>query len=225
MLSNHKRTAIAIASPVCLLAFAPQEARAATFELEEATIADINQAFEAGALSSEQLVQLYINRIEAYDDSGPSINAIRTLNPNALDIATALDVERQTTGPRSPLHGIPILLKDNHDTFDIPTTGGSDALAGSVPPDDAFVVEQLRDAGAVILGKTELDEFAISGSGYSSLGGLNLNPYQLDRQTGGSSGGTGGAIAANFATVGTGSDTGGSIRIPSSFQGLVSLSH
>lgn len=223
MFKLTKRMAVAIATPAALLTLAPQDAKAATFELKEATIPEINAAFDAGALTSERLVQLYLNRIEAYDNSGPAINAIRTLNPNALETARVLDQERQTTGPRSPLHGVPILLKDNFDTFDLPTTGGSDALAGSIPPDDAFVVQQLRDAGAIILGKTELDEFAISGSGYSSLGGFNLNPYQLDRQTGGSSGGTGGAIAANFATVGTGSDTGGSIRTPSSFQGLVGV--
>ena len=217
-----KLTTVAIATPA-LIFTVPLEALAASFELEEATIPEINAAFDAEALTSERLIQLYLNRIDAYDDSGPAINAIRTLNPNALETASELDLERQTTGARSPLHGIPILLKDNYDTFDIPTTGGSDALAGSIPPDDAFVVDKFRDAGAVILGKTELDEFAISGSGYSSLGGFNLNPYQLNRQTGGSSGGTGGAIAANFATVGTGSDTGGSIRTPSSFQGLVGV--
>ena len=217
-----KKAAVAIATPAVIFTV-PLEALAASFELEEATIPEINAAFDAGALTSERLIQLYLNRIDAYDDSGPAINAIRTLNPNALETASELDLERQTTGARSPLHGIPILLKDNYDTFDIPTTGGSDALAGSIPPDDAFVVDKFRDAGAVILGKTELDEFAISGSGYSSLGGFNLNPYKLDRQTGGSSGGTGGAIAASFATVGTGSDTGGSIRTPSSFQGLVGV--
>ena len=216
------KAAVAIATPAVIFTV-PLEALAASFELEEATIPEINAAFDAGALTSERLIQLYLNRIDAYDDSGPAINAIRTLNPNALETASELDLERQTTGARSPLHGIPILLKDNYDTFDIPTTGGSDALAGSIPPDDAFVVDKFRDAGAVILGKTELDEFAISGSGYSSLGGFNLNPYKLDRQTGGSSGGTGGAIAASFATVGTGSDTGGSIRTPSSFQGLVGV--
>ena len=124
---------------------------------------------------------------------------------------------------KSPLHGVPIILKDNYNTFDLPTTGGSVALNGSLPPDDAFVVEQFRDAGAVILGKAEMDEFAISGSGYSSLGGATLNPYQLNRQSGGSSGGTGAAIASSFATVGTGTDTGGSIRTPSSFQGLVGV--
>lgn len=218
-----KQPSVLFASGAVMLGSFPSAALAATFSLQEATIADINAAFDADALTSEQLTQLYLNRIDAYDDSGPNINAIRTLNPNALETAAALDKERQSTGPRSPLHGIPILLKDNFDTFDVPTTGGSVALAGSIPPDDAFVVQKLRDAGAVIIGKTEMDEFAISGSGYSSLGGQTLNPYQLNRQSGGSSGGTGAAIAADFATVGTGSDTGGSIRTPASFQGLVAV--
>ena len=194
-----------------------------TFNLVEATINDINSAFEYGALTSKELVQLYINRIEAYDDSGPKLNSIINLNPNALEIAREIDQERFFGEDLGALAGIPVLLKDNYDTFDVPTTGGSDALAGSVPPDDAFAVANLRDAGAVIFGKANLDEFAISGQGYGSLEGQVLNPYQLDRQSGGSSGGTGTAIAANFATVGTGSDTGGSIRTPSSFQGLVGV--
>ncbi len=206
-----------------VISFFPLGAFAATFNLVEATIDDINAVFDAGALTSEELTQLYLNRIAAYDDSGPQINSILTINPDALETAAALDLERQTTGARSPLHGVPIILKDNYDTFDLPTTGGSDALNGSLPPDDAFVVEQFRDAGAVILGKAEMDEFAISGSGYSSLGSATLNPYQLNRQSAGSSGGTGAAIASSFATVGTGTDTGGSIRTPSSFQGLVGV--
>lgn len=213
----------ALATQAIMFVVLPTTAQAATFRLQEATIADINLAFDSNALTSKELTQLYLNRIDAYDSSGPSINAVRTLNPRALKVAARLDRERRLEGPRSPLHGIPILLKDNFDTFDLPTTGGSEALAGSIPPNDAFVVKKLREAGAIILGKAEMDEFAISGSGYSSLGGQTLNPYQLNRQSGGSSGGPGAAIAANFATVGTGSDTGGSIRTPSSFQGLVGV--
>ena len=216
------KTVASLSAALAALAIVTAEsAIAATFRLQDATIKDINKAFDNGALTSEQLVNLYLNRIAAYDDAGPAINSVITTNANALEIARALDIERQTTGPRSLLHGIPILLKDNHDTFDMPTTGGSAALVGSVPPDDAFVVDLLRDAGAIIFGKTEMDEFAISGSGYSSLGGQTLNPYNLLRQSAGSSGGTGAAIAASFATLGTGSDTGGSIRTPCSFQGLV----
>jgi amidase len=222
MLKRTTKTAF-IAAQAAFISFIPVSALAAVFRLEEATIADINAAFDAGALTSEELVNLYINRIETYDSSGTNINSIRTLNPNVINVAEALDKERQTTGARSPLHGIPILLKDNFDTFDMPTTGGSAALRGSIPPDDAYVVDKLRDAGAIIFGKTNLDEFAISGSGYSSISGLTRNPYKLNRTSGGSSGGSGAAIGANFATIGTGSDTGGSIRTPSSYQSLVTV--
>ncbi|MBD2258386.1 amidase family protein [Pseudanabaena sp. FACHB-2040] len=211
----------AAATLISLGVVSSEAALAATFSLQSASIKDINRVFDQGVLNSEQLVRLYLNRIEAYDDTGPAINSVLTTNPQVLEIAKALDLERQTTGPRSLLHGIPILLKDNHDTFDMPTTGGSDALAGSIPDNDAFVVDLLRDAGAIIFGKAEMDELAISGSGYSSLGGQTYNPYNLLRQSGGSSGGTGAAIAAGFATLGTGSDTGGSIRTPCSFQALV----
>jgi len=225
MLKSMKRTAALVAAQTIALGVLPLGALAATFRLEEATVSSINRAFDAGALTSEQLVQLYLNRIEAYDKQGPSINAILTLNSNALAEAAALDLERNTTGPRSPLHGIPIVLKDNFDTFDLPTTAASKTLAGSIPPDDAFTVKQLRDAGAIILAKVNLSEFATpAGRGaYSSLGGLTLNPYNLNRDPSGSSGGSGAAIAANFATLATGSDTGGSIRGPAAANGLVGI--
>lgn len=224
-MSNRLRQAAvsALIAPAALFSITAESAIAAAFKLEEATITSINKAFDADALSAEELVQLYLNRIATYDDAGPVLNSVLTINPKALQTAKALDMERQTFGPRSPLHGIPILLKDNHDTFDIPTTGGSDALVGSLPPNDAYVVDRFRDAGAIILGKAEMDEFAISGSGYSSIGGATLNPYNFNRSTGGSSGGTGAAIAANFAVFGTGSDTGGSIRTPCSFQALACI--
>lgn len=217
-LARHAATVLMV--PAAVIAIGVESVAAALFRLSEATIGDINLAIDSNALSSERLVELYLQRISAYD---PLINSIRELNSNALETARQLDQERLQSGRRSPLHGIPILLKDNFDTQDIPTTGGSDALAGSLPPDDAFVVDRFRQAGAIILGKVELDEFAISGSGYSSLGGQTLNPYQLNRQSAGSSGGTGAAIASSFATVGTGTDTGGSIRTPSSFQALVGV--
>jgi len=223
LLNCAKYIAFSFAIPTAFVAFTPKIAEAATFKLEEATITDINQAFDAGILSSEQLVQLYLNRIATYDDAGPVINSVLTLNPAALETARALDLERKTVGPRSPLHGIPILLKDNYDTFDLPTTGGSAALAGSLPPDDAFVVEKFREAGAIILGKAEMDEFAISGSGYSSIGGATKNPYNFLRTSGGSSSGSGSAIGANFAVFAMGSDTGGSIRTPCSFQALACI--
>lgn len=218
-----RRTAIYLAAPAALIGLVPSIAEAATFTLEEATIADINQAFNSGILTSESLVQLYLNRIAAYDDAGPTINSVLTINPNVLETAKQLDLERQLSGSRSPLHGIPILLKDNHDTVDMPTTGGSAALIGSIPPDDAFVVQKFREAGAIILGKTEMDEYAVSGSGYSSIGGATVNPYNFLRTSAGSSGGTGAAIAANFSVLGMGSDTGGSIRTPCSFQGLACI--
>ncbi|NEO79437.1 amidase family protein [Moorena sp. SIO4G3] len=203
----------------------PSEVVAETFRLREATIAEINQAFEKNALTSEQLVQLYLNRIEAYDDQGPKINGLISINNNALKEARALDQERQQKGPRSPLHGIPIILKDNYDTTDLPTTGGSVLLEGSLPPDDAFTVKKLREAGAIILGKANMSEFAESYGrlGYSSLGGLTRNPYKLTRDPSGSSGGSGAVIAANFAVLATGSDTSGSIRGPAAVAGLVGI--
>src|SRR5688572_20581728 len=205
-----------------VLALASAPTQAARIPLATATVADLNAAFESGKLTSEQLVKLYLARIEAYDERGPKINAVITLNPKALEIARALDKERKQKGPRSPLHGIPIVLKDNFDTFDLPTTGGSLMLEGSMPPDDAFVVKKLRDAGAIILAKVNLSEFA-SGGARSSLGGLTLNPHDLTRTPSGSSGGTGAAIAADYAPLGLGTDTGGSIRGPSTSNGIVGL--
>jgi Asp-tRNA(Asn)/Glu-tRNA(Gln) amidotransferase A subunit family amidase/uncharacterized protein YjbI with pentapeptide repeats len=193
------------------------------FTLSEATVADINRAFDEGVLTSERLVQLYLNRIAAYDDAGPVLNTMITLNPAALDTARALDAERRATGPRSPLHGVPVVIKDSLDVFGLPTTFGARALRDSYPPDDAFIVRKLRDAGAVILGKTNLDEFACCSITLSSLGGRTLNPYALSRVVGGSSGGTAAAIAANFAVVGTGSDWWGSIQEPASLNGVVGL--
>ena len=211
-------SSISIGLPTQVLASSLQ------FRLEEATIDSINQAFDAGILDSRQLVQLYLNRINAYDDSGPRINSIISINLDALSIATALDIERRTTGPRSPLHGIPVILKDNYDTFDMPTSAGALAFQNFIPTTDAFQVAKLRDAGAIILAKANLSEFAFSGStSISSFGGTTVNPYDPLRSPAGSSGGTGAAIAANFGVIGLGTDTGGSIRNPSSFNGLVGV--
>jgi amidase len=196
--------------------------QAAQVPLGSATIADLNAAFKAGTLTSEQLVQMYLKRIEAFDKQGPRINSVITLNTKALEIARALDAERKSKGPRSPLHGIPVVLKDNFDTADMPTTGASVLLEGSIPPNDAFVVKKLRDAGAIILAKVNLSEFA-SGGAHSSLGGQTLNPHDLTRSPAGSSGGTGAAIAAVFSPLGYGTDTGGSIRGPSTSNGIVGL--
>ena len=205
-----------------LLAATLTPALARTVALDELTIADINHAFDTGALTSEALVRLCLARIQAYDRQGPSLRAVLTLNPKALDTARALDAERKLRGPRSPLHGIPIVLKDNYNTSDLPTTGGSVLLEGSIPPDDAFVVKKLRAGGAIVLAKVNMSEFA-SGPARSSLGGQTLNPHDLTRTPSGSSGGTGVAIAAAYAPLGMGTDTGGSIRGPSTSNGIVGL--
>jgi len=191
-------------------------------ELTSATIPQLNAAMDAGVLNSEKLVELYLARIEAYDQQGPSLNAVLTLNPNALAKARELDQERISTGRRSPLHGIPIVIKDNLDTADMPTTAGSFLLKDSYPPDDAFLVKKLRDAGAIVIAKLNLSEFA-SGGAMNSIGGLIANPHDLKRSPSGSSGGTGAAIAAAYASFGLGTDTGGSVRGPSSANGIVGL--
>lgn len=195
---------------------------AQTLEITASTIEDINAAFANGSLTSERLVELYLSRIAAYDDVGPAINAVLALNGQALDRARALDDERRAKGPRSRLHGIPIVLKDNIDTADLPTTAGSLLLAGSLPPDDAFIVQKLRAAGAIILAKVNMSEFA-SGGAMSSLGGPIRNPHDLERSPLGSSGGTGASIAAAYAQFGLGTDTGGSVRWPSTANGIVGL--
>ncbi len=177
---------------------------------------------DAGTVTSERLVQVGLARIDAFDDRGPRLNAVLTPNPRALEQARALDAERKAKGKRSLLHGIPIVLKDNFDTVDLPTTGGSVLLEGSVPPDDAFLVKKLREAGAVILAKVNLSEFA-SGGAYSSLGGQTRNPHDPLRSPSGSSGGTGASIAAGYALLGLGTDTGGSVRGPSTANGIVGL--
>lgn len=193
-----------------------------TFDLTSATVTDINAAIDAGALTSEKLVELSLARIAAYDERGPSLNAVMLLNPAAIERARELDEERLSKGRRSPLHGIPVVLKDNIDTSDMPTTGGSFMLKGSMPPDDAFLVQQLRAAGAIILAKLNMSEFA-SGGAMNSLDGATYNPHDPTRSPSGSSGGTGASIAAAYATFGLGTDTGGSVRGPSSANGIVGL--
>ena len=192
---------------------------AAHFDFATATIADIDAAFAAGALTSEKLTQLCLARITAYDGK---LHAVITLNPKALDEARALDAERKAGRVRGALHGIPVVLKDNYDTFDLPTTGGFYGLKGSIPPKDATVTAQLRAAGAIILAKVNLSEFA-SGGAMSSLGGQSHNPHNLAYSPAGSSGGTGVSIAAAYAPLGYGTDTGGSIRGPSTNNGIVGL--
>jgi amidase len=199
-----------------------QAQTAATIPLDAATIADVNRAFDAGWLTSEQLVQKFLARIKEFDRQGPSVRALILVNPKALEQARHLDAERKSKGRRSPLHGIPVVLKDNIDTADQPTTAGSVLLEGSVPPDDAFLVKSLRNAGAVIIGKANMSEFA-SGIAHSSLGGPMKNPHDLARTPLGSSGGSGIAVAAAFAMVAIGTDTGGSIRNPASTTGIAGL--
>lgn len=193
------------------------------FRFMEASILETQAALASGTITSEDLVRMYLDRIDAYDKHGPALNAVIRRNPNALLEARALDRERRKNGPRGPLHGIPVLLKDNYDTYDMRTSAASLSLEESVPPDDGYLVRRLREAGAIFLGKTNMHEFAYGITTISSLGGQTLNPYDPRRNPGGSSGGTGAAIAANFAVFGMGTDTCGSIRIPSSHNSLVGL--
>jgi len=201
-------------------------ARAAHFDLSTATIVDIQDAMDRGALTSERLVELYLARIEAYDQKGPAIKAFLYLNPSALAEAKALDAERKAKGPRSPLHGVAVVLKDVFDTYDMPTTGGYLPLQGVKPTKDAFVVKKLREAGAVILGKVNQSDWYAETEilTASTLGGSTKNPYDLTRTPGWSSSGTGASMAAYFATVGLGSETGFSIRTPTSDSNLYCIS-
>ena len=200
-----------------------------SFELDEMTIDDFQKAMQSGQYSSHSLTEKYLARMQEIDKAGPMINSVIEVNPEALDIADALDKERKEKGPRGPLHGIPVLIKDNIDTADrMNTTAGSLALLNSRPPKDAFVAAQLRKAGAVILGKTNLSEWANirsshSTSGWSGRGGLTRNPYALDRNPCGSSSGTGAAVSANLCAVGIGTETDGSVVCPSSANGLAGL--
>ena len=198
-------------------------------DIVEASVAELQAAMAAGRLTSRALTARYLARIKAIDKAGPKLNAVIELNPDALAIATALDRERKARGPRGPLHGIPVLLKDNIATADrMQTTAGSLALVGAKPPRDAFLVQRLRDAGAVILGKANLSEWANirstrSTSGWSSRGGLTRNPYALDRNSSGSSSGSAVAIAASLAAVAVGTETDGSIISPAAANGIVGI--
>jgi Asp-tRNA(Asn)/Glu-tRNA(Gln) amidotransferase A subunit family amidase len=193
------------------------------FDAFEASIPELQAAMISGEASAEGLVRHYLERIAAFDDAGPELNAMLYLNPRALDEARALDRERTERGSRGPLHGIPLVLKDNYDTQDMPTTAGALAMAGFIPSNDALQVRRLREAGAVFIGKTNLHEFARGIETVSSLGGQTRNPYDPRRNPGGSSGGTAAAVAAGFAAAGMGSDTCGSIRIPAAANNLFGL--
>jgi amidase len=192
---------------------------ASDFAVAEATIASIHEAYRTRELSVLELVRAYLERIEAYDRGGPRLNAIVTVNERAEERARELDA----TEPAGPLHGIPIVLKDNVNTADLPTSYGSVAMKGYRPPRDATLVERLRRAGAIVLAKTALPDWATSWFSYSSLTTETRNPYDPDRDPGGSSSGSGAAVAANLATAGIGTDCGGSVRVPASFCNLVGV--
>ncbi len=189
----------------------------------EATILELQAAMEAGDLTSLELIDFYLARIAAYEDAGPKLNAFILVNPKAREEASALDAERAISGPRGPLHGIGVVLKDNIGTADMPTTAGSLALAGFIPSEDAFQVRKLREAGAVIIGKTNLMEFADGYASVSSHGGQTLSPYDLSRDPGGSSGGSAVAVTSNFAAAGWGTDSCGSVRYPAAHNNLYAL--
>ena len=217
----------------------PMPASSRPFEFDEATITDIQRRTTAGELSAHSLVQAYLARIDEIDDScsrtacekqkATGLNAVIEINPGALAIADELDKERKSKGPRGPMHGIPVLIKDNIDTADaMQTTAGSLVLVGSKPAQDSAVARKLRDAGAVIVGKTNLSEWANirsshSTSGWSGRGGQTKNPYALDRNPCGSSSGSGAAVSANLCTVAVGTETDGSIVCPSSANGIVGI--
>jgi Asp-tRNA(Asn)/Glu-tRNA(Gln) amidotransferase A subunit family amidase len=196
-----------------------------TFDLSTATIADIQAAMDAGALTSEKLVQLYLNRIAAYDQKGPSLNSIIAINPHALENARALDAERREKGPRSPLHGIPFVAKDLLNTEEVQTTGGFVVMKGAVPAHDANVIRRLRAAGAIVLAKTNMSDWLGRSrpDGGSSIAGQVVNPYDLTRSVAPSSSGVGASMAAWFAAAGLGSETGTSIRNPTTDGSLVGL--
>ena len=195
----------------------------AALDLAEATIPQLQAALGAGALSSRDLVAHYLARIDAYDQRGPALNAICAIAPDALALADKCDAERHGGVLLGPLHGIPVIVKDNYETADMQTAAGSILLAGWRPPGDATLVARLRAAGAIVIAKATMHEFAYGVTTAGSLFGQTRNPYALDRNPGGSSGGTGAAIAAGFAAVGMGSDTCGSIRIPAAHNSLVGI--
>ena len=195
-------------------------------ELIELTIAEAHEAMLAGTLTARALVEAYLDRIRAYDKRGPAFNAIIAVNPRALQRADELDAALRSGGRLTgPLHGIPVIVKDNYDTHDMPTTGGSASLAGSMAADDSYQVRRIREAGAIVLAKSNLAEFAFTAMETvgSMLPGWTFNPYRLNRVTAGSSGGTAAAVAANMGLVGLGTDTGNSIRGPSSHNALVGI--
>ena len=193
------------------------------FRVEEATISGIHEAYRSGDLSAAELVSRYLARIEAYDRNGPALNSVINVNSRAVEEAEALDKAFAEDGLTGPLHGIPVVVKDQVETADIVTTFGSIAAKDYLPEKDATAIRLMREAGAIILAKTAMPDFATSWFGYCSAIGETKNPYDLERDPGGSSGGTGCAVAANLGAIGLGEDTGGSARLPASFDNLVGL--
>jgi len=222
LMIRNKHASILAAGALLFAASLPAQA---ALDLSTASIAELEAAMAAGTLTSEKLVTLYLARIETYDAKGPALNSVITLNKRALEEARALDQERKSKGPRSPLHGIVVLAKDVYDTRDMPTSGGFKPMATSQPARDSFVIDRLRKAGVVILAKlNQSDWYGVAAPGGSSLKGPVVSPYNPKKSTGGSSSGTGSAVAAWFGTVGLGSDTTGSIVIPSTLANLVGIS-
>jgi len=215
----------------CVQSTAPASAPEdySTFELNEVTISELQEKMSSGALTSVEITQKYLDRIDRIDKSGPQLRAVIEVNPDAIEIARQLDEERKAGKIRGPLHGIPILIKDNIDTGDkMQTTAGSLALVGAPAPDDAIIISKLREAGAVLLGKTNLSEWANfrsshSSSGWSGRGGQVRNPFSIDRSPCGSSSGTGAAVSANLCAIGIGTETDGSIVCPSGITGIVGI--
>lgn len=224
-LSRWRKRLVLVALVVIVVGCRPggDAIRNSGFDVMERSIVELTAALEAGEVTSRELVDGYLMRIQAYDQRGPGLNAMVTLSARAHAEADELDAERAEGRVRGPLHGIPVVVKDNYDTADMPTTAGAIGLATSIPPDDAFQVRRLREAGAIVLGKTNMHELARGITTVSSIAGQTRNPYDPARNPGGSSGGTGAAVAASFAAVGMGSDTCGSIRIPSAHHALVGL--
>jgi len=222
LLFNRAMKSILVLVVAALLFQLPSRGQSRPFKLEEATIAEIHAAYEGEQLTSRKLVQMYLDRIEAYDKNGPKINSVITVNPKALEEADRLDVAFKTSGLVGPLHGIPVSLKDMIDAKGMPTTMGSVLFKGYFPDKDALVVERLKKAGAIILAKVTLAEFA-AGDTYGSLFGETRNPYDLERTVGGSSGGSGACVTANLCTVSVGQEGHSSIRRPSAWNSIVGI--
>ncbi|MBD3616785.1 MAG: amidase [Gracilimonas sp.] len=222
-----KRIMLLLALPLLFMACQTQS-KYNQLNLEEITITELQKGYEKGDFTVEDVTAAYLERIAEKDQNGPGLNSMLYINSRALDVAKELDTELRDGKKRGPLHGIPVVLKDNIDTFDMPTTAGANVLEGSVPDQDAFITQKLRDAGAVILGKANLSEWAnfhsnFSSSGWSALGGQTHNPYDLTRNPCGSSAGSGAAASANLAVFSIGTETNGSITCPSSANGLVGI--